>query len=129
MEKHFYKKEVHIPLYRGTLLIFLTNDSSELQKHIPDFKDEEPYGHTLAVNYNGRAAYAVIFNFLYSYRKITHGTITHESIHAANFIASDRGIVADFNNDEPIAYLADWITDEIYKFIEESDFDVKNQMQ
>lgn len=39
------------------------------------------------------------------------GVLVHECIHAANYCLSDRGIKADAVNDEPTAYLAQWLFD------------------
>ena len=41
--------------------------------------------------------------------------ITHESVHAANFILSDLGIGVDTDNDEAQAYLAGFVADCIEK--------------
>lgn len=37
------------------------------------------------------------------------GTMVHEATHAANFLFDHCGIRADLDNDEPLAYLVDWI--------------------
>src|SRR5688500_7720328 len=39
--------------------------------------------------------------------------ITHEAIHAANFVYKKCGILHDVDNDEPFAYLAGWIAKKI----------------
>lgn len=46
---------------------------------------------------------------------ITLRNVTHESVHAANFIFSDLGIKADADNDEAQAYLAGFVADCIEK--------------
>lgn len=38
-----------------------------------------------------------------------YGALVHECIHAANYTLSDRGIKVDAFNDEPTAYMAQWI--------------------
>lgn len=43
------------------------------------------------------------------------GVLVHECIHAANYCLSDRGIKSDAVNDEPTAYLAQWIFDKCKK--------------
>jgi hypothetical protein len=121
-KKYFYLKEVEIPLYRGMLLIVLTDDINELQKHIPDFGGEDIYAHTLLVNWKEGEGFAIVLNFKNDYRKIYNGTITHEAIHATNFIMQERGFVADFSNDEPAAYLAEFVVDEIYILMNEHNF-------
>lgn len=120
--KHLHLKELEVPLYRGKLVIILTNDKEQLQKYIPDFEDEEPYAHTWLVNWKGKQGFVIVLNFENSFRKIHNGTITHEAIHATHFIAQERDIEADFLNDEPITYLAEFITDEIYKLMTKHKF-------
>lgn len=121
--KYLHLKELEVPLYRGKLVIILTNDKAELQKYIPDFMDEEPYAHTWLVNWKGKQGFVIILNFNNSRRKIHHGTIAHEAIHATHFIAQERGIKADFLNDEPIAYLAEFITDHVYELMEKHELE------
>jgi len=120
--KHLHLKALEVPLYRGKLVIILTNDKQQLQKYIPDFEDEEPYAHTFLINWKGKQGFVIVLNFENSFRKIHNGTITHEAIHATHFIAQERGIEADFLNDEPITYLAEFITDAIYKLMTKHKF-------
>jgi hypothetical protein len=44
------------------------------------------------------------------------GILCHESIHAANFVLSYRGIKINQDDDEALAYLAQWIFQECMKF-------------
>ena len=46
-------------------------------------------------------------------------------MHVTHFIAHKRGIEPDFTNDEPLTYLAAWVTDEMYFFIKKKGFKVK----
>lgn len=121
--KYLHLKELEVPLYRGKLVIILTNDKEKLQKYIPDFEDKEPYAHTWLINWKGKQGFVIVLNFDNSYRKIHNGTITHEAIHATHFIAQERGLEADFQNDEPITYLAEFITDEVYKLMKKHKFE------
>lgn len=120
--KHFFLKELEVPLYRGTLVIIFTNDTEQLKKHLPAIDDEEVYAHAVLTDWKKKAGFVIVLNFENSFRKIHNGTITHEAIHAAHFIARERGIVADFSNDEPITYLAEFIADEIYKLMDKHNF-------
>ena len=47
--------------------------------------------------------------------RMTLRNVTHESVHAANFIFSDLGIKIDTDNDEAQAYLAGFVADCIEK--------------
>lgn len=39
----------------------------------------------------------------------TYGTLTHECIHCVGRIFRDRGILADFENDEAFSYYVGWL--------------------
>ena len=45
------------------------------------------------------------------------GCLVHESIHAANFLFRQKGIMASNENDEPLAYFTQWIFENCYKKI------------
>ena len=124
MKKYLHKKEIEIPIYRGNLVIIGSNSVKKINKILPDYEKEEPYAHAWYQNWNGFQGYIVILNFHHSTSKIHHGTITHEAIHICSYLAEDRGILLDTNNDEPIAYLAQWVSDEIYKFAKENNLKI-----
>lgn len=123
MKEYIYLKEQLIPFYSGYFVIILTNSISKLEKYIPNVKkkNSEVYAHSFYESYKGHQGFILVLNFDNDV-KIKHGTITHEAYHIANFIGSERGFIADFDNDEPLAYLAGWITDECYKFINVNKF-------
>ena len=104
----------------GKLVIVLTNSADMVIKHHPDWKinNNNLYAHSFMANHKGIQGFFIILNFDSSNNKITHGVIAHEAIHATNAIFSERGVVADFYNDEPYAYLIKWIVDQVHKFIQ-----------
>ena len=48
---------------------------------------------------------------------LTSSNITHESIHVAMDILDYVGVKIDYDNQEPLAYLAGWVTECVYKVI------------
>lgn len=44
--------------------------------------------------------------------EISAGTLAHECWHAASFILSQVGVTTAFGNDEPMAYLLDWLVND-----------------
>lgn len=126
MKNVFQKKVLPIPIYSGCLIIINSNSKERVSKNITDWvKDKNDiYASAWHTNYNGYDGYAVILNFQNENNKITHGAIAHEALHLTNYLADLRGIIADFNNDEPLTYLLAWIVDQIYIFIEENDLKV-----
>ena len=124
MNEYLHIKDIKIPLYRGRFVVILTNSKTKLKKYLPKFEQESIYAHSWVAEYKSKQGYIMVLNFNNETTKITNGTITHEVVHIADFIADDKGFIADFHNDEPIAYLAGWITDEVYNFINKHKFKV-----
>ena len=123
MEEYLHLKEIEIPLYKGKLIIVASNSLKMVKEEFPKFsednEDERPlYAHSLLTPYGIFEAYVLILNFDSKLSKITHGVIAHESFHIGNFIGSDRGFIS-YGNEEPLAYLIEWITNEVYLFMEE----------
>lgn len=85
---------------------------------------EEPTGtgRMYAVNSTktGKGGVLVVFNIagLKLHEKI--GVAVHESVHTANTYASDMGYKLDPDNDEPMAYLVEWITECCVKTLEKN---------
>jgi hypothetical protein len=121
-ESYLHLNAKDIPLFRGKLVLIISNDTEKVKKYLPNFGDRNVYAHTCYYDWKGYGSFFIVLNFDNDYRKLYHGTVTHESIHAANMIANDRGVIADFNNDEPLAYLSEWIADEVYKFADSKGF-------
>ena len=69
--------------------------------------------------YKKDQGFYILLNFKH-HKKIYHGTIAHESVHIAHFIMTYSGLVKSLNNDEAEAYLVGWITDQVYKFMKET---------
>ena len=124
MRNYFKIKSAKVPLYRGYLVIIITNSVKKLKQYIPKFEDNGIYAHSYFHNFKNRQGFFVILNFNNELRKIHYGTITHESIHTAHFILQSRGLKESYENDEAETYLAEWITDKVYGFIKKNKFKV-----
>lgn len=116
MKKYLHAKEIKIPLYVGKLVIIFTNDEETLKKKYPDVYLENSYSYAYFDGEKNADKFYIVLNFHHPIKKICHGNISHESLHITNFILNDRGVVSDFENDEPVTYLLDWISNEVYKF-------------
>lgn len=44
-----------------------------------------------------------------------YGVLAHESVHAAKFLFGMKGIIASNDNDEPLAYMVQWIFESCLK--------------
>jgi len=118
-------KSLNIPLYRGKFIVVITKSPAKIKKYIPDFDDENIYAHSYYANYKKKQGFYIILNFKSQFGKVNHGTIAHEAVHTAHFIMKSRGIIEGFDNDEAEAYLVEWITDQVYKFIKKIKYKVK----
>ncbi len=61
----------------------------------------------------------LIFNPKYKFgsRYMTHGSIAHECLHATSFLFMTIGAEPDIDNDEPQAYLINYLVDQVEDFI------------
>ena len=120
VKKQYYRKKVPIPIYTGNLVLVFTNQSNKLPIEMQDLGDD-----LFACSFHGekqfkpigKTRFNIYINFWY-FTHITHGDIAHEVVHTIDTIAKYHGIKRSKVN-EPVAYLAGWITNEIYKFIKE----------
>lgn len=47
--------------------------------------------------------------------EVTPGTVAHEAVHAASIVLQSRGIDIASSGEEPLAYMVEYITREIYR--------------
>lgn len=111
-------KTIDIPIYYFKLKILVSDDPIEVRKVIKNFRRGNVFAHTA---YNEESStVCIVINPKYKHDVVTHGVIAHEAVHAAGFVLKDRGIQADFDNDEPHTYLTEWICNQIYKFLDKN---------
>ena len=124
MKSHFHFKEYEVPYYRSVLIVVLTNDYERLSEFYPEYDHEDMFASSDLINYHGTRSILMVLNFKCDVDRITNGIIAHEALHAANFIFDAVGVPADYDNDEPLAYLVKWITDKVHGFVSEKGFKV-----
>lgn len=111
-------------MYHGVFIWMLSNDTDKINKRIKGY-DEEPYAHCFELEWSKKYGVCILLNFNHSWgSKISYGTISHEAVHAVSFLFDSRGVVPDFNNDEPQAYLVEYIVDEVVKFAKSKGFKI-----
>ncbi len=111
-------KATRVPLYLGMLVVVISDEKDKCieltnERMFLDYK--EIFATAAYGTYKGSQGFFVFLNPNNTRSKVTRGVVAHEAVHAANFILEDRGVIADFVNDEPQAYLMGWIVDQIYK--------------
>lgn len=89
-------------------VILLLGEMEDIKNEIPfgiDFGDGGYMARCLYMRRDG----ALPFTCVIHSRSIAVSVIAHEAVHAANFIMSDMGMTADFDNDELQAYIVQHI--------------------
>jgi hypothetical protein len=104
-----------MPIYGITVGFVLTDSVEDVKSYYPEFNSTRINGHCLSFEHKGDDVVVIVINP----KTATHGTIAHEIYHATSYICLSRGIVADFNNDEPMAYIAGWLTNKFYSLFKQ----------
>ena len=126
MEGYLHSEAFQVPIYKIKFVVVLSNDTEKLSKLIPEWdKNEDPYAHCMLDRHEEKAAVFVILNFHSEEDKITNGIICHEAIHAAGMILNRAEVISSFDNDEPLCYLAEWISNNIYAFIKKQNMKIE----
>lgn len=126
-------KFIKVPLYGNRLHLVLCDDSEahniffkEKDNEVPDNvlvkENNEIFASTIdgceRIEDIALAAIYVRLNPNNEYDKLTYGVIAHEATHVKNIILSGIGHQIDMHNDEPEAYLLQWVFDQIlYSFV------------
>lgn len=123
-KKYHHTKVSAIPLYRGVFIWMISNDKDKINKRIYNF-NKEPCAHCFELSWSNKYGVCILLNFDNNYgAKISYGTLAHEAVHAASFVFDSRGVQPDFNNDEPQAYLVEYIVDELVKYCKSKGFKI-----
>lgn len=118
----YRRKNLSIPLYKAKLVLIDTNDIGRMEKMFPGW-DIEGYvfAHTIKGNIRGRDGFHrcifIILNTHTDLSPITPGVIAHECLHAVGWIMDMKGCRHDIENDEPYAYLLEWMVNQVHKFL------------
>jgi len=123
--KKIIKKVLDIPLYRGYFQMVLATNEEDVAKLIDANIQTEVFACTYNHDLDGDDCYSVVFNPDRNDVFLTFGDIAHEAVHAAGMLFESRGILAAHDNDEALAYMVGWFTNEIIKFLEVNERFVK----
>ena len=103
-------KKIKVPIYGGAFVIYVTDDLKKVEKKFNLIKNDDLDGFTFKIGCNYHIA---------TTKNLKTSVIAHESVHIKNMIFKDSYIKPDVDNDEPEAYLLEWIVEQYYKFINE----------
>lgn len=102
------------------------NKFKELYKDFANHKEENDplYAHCiysllddLDHEIYGTKCIFIVFNTNHPTSPITPGVVAHEAFHASDFVLEKIGADSDRNNSEPQAYLIEYFTEKIHKFL------------
>lgn len=105
-----------IPIYGLELFVSVGDSIHEVIESIPEsFRTPEEEGddNCKGVSFCQHPKYAIGINLKYIDRGIVH----HEIGHVCRAMLGDIGFKIDPNNDEPLAYLEDWVANKIDHFL------------
>jgi hypothetical protein len=123
----FVRKSIKVPLYSGYFDIIVMDETNKFDNlYLDKFNREEVFGHSIQTRLikTKITHFVMVLNFNSNY-PITHGIISHESLHITSFILDHIGQDFYHNNHEDFSYLIQWITDQVYIFLEQKNFKVK----
>ena len=104
----------HYSVFGTTIVCIITEDANKslenrkIDQYARAFKNED-----LSINCDGFVFEAQYNYYIVLKPKCTNGTIAHECSHAIGRMFADRGIKADYNNDEMFCYFLGNIVDAV----------------
>lgn len=99
----------------------LTEDDIQIIEDKWGLLDEDKnLGGFYKIDYEGWNAFLIIFNLAHK-QSISYGMLSHEATHIVDNLFESIGHVTSFENNEPGAYLIEWIVNEIFKHFIERD--------
>lgn len=117
MKQNRYKYHYQeVPLYRGGLHVCIGHNLNDVQEAAgfplnPDKANQPEEFGAACFEADQDGSYGVFMLFR---PDASPGFVAHEAVHAANYIMAHKGLRADLNNDEPQAYLTEWVVDQVH---------------
>jgi hypothetical protein len=113
------KKSIAIPIYGGKLTIHVTKNMEKSMVEV-GYEGELECDACCFHSTAGKREYDLIF------KKdiLLHGLIAHEIFHLTMRVMDQIKKPYDIKNDEPEAYLNQYLTTEVYSFLKESEVTV-----
>jgi hypothetical protein len=115
----YFEEKFILGLYKARIT-FAFGDfekySTMLMKKYGLKKENKPLGNVIKISFeNGNQEYILWL------KRIDYGALAHEAAHLANYIFEDRRIfIGGFREDEPFAFLVEWIVNEYLEFVKRS---------
>lgn len=110
------KKKLSIPLYTGSLIIIQLEGKEDMNDVAKMYNMNYDVSNYDGMAFKENENYMVAFS-----KKVSSHIIAHESLHAVSYIFDSHCISMDCKNDEPTAYLLEWIVKQCHKFLTVND--------
>ena len=109
------KVVIKMPVLKAKVTV-LIGEYDTIQKHIPSdchsFERNESYmARATFCRKNGR----MVFHSIIHSKSAAISVIAHEAVHASSYILDAMGVLADHDNDEFLAYMVQYICEEVEK--------------
>jgi len=117
------KKAIRLHPYGQKLLIVVSDNVEEIRKVLPEWDDEPPYAHTFQTkDIHKKTVFAMVLNPFgkpkVGEKPMCLNTIAHEAVHITNKLFDYIGYTPEIDNDEPQAYMVDYIVNETVKALD-----------
>ena len=113
-----HKKKIRIPIYGGTLKIHLT-DSKKIASKISGQEEIDVFAFQMVTDYD---EYTILLNPEHPTADITYGIVAHECMHVLLKHFHRRNIDISVDNEEPSAYMIEWLVDQVVSFMHEKGY-------
>lgn len=116
----YKESKFNLPIYNANIVYIDTDDNNKLEKEWGIELDYKPHATVLIRDIHEgemfKRTYFIILNTKSQAGNIGMGHLAHESFHLSNMILESKGAIATFDNDEPQAYLLQYLFNKGSKF-------------
>lgn len=114
------KKRIKIDVYHTSFTVFILDQLTDLYNYFPELQNQVTLINHGAVTFtkehkSGQIEYYIAF----AQNELSVGLIAHESVHLVSMIFKNIGVLLSYENDEPQAYLVQFICEKIYQLTNE----------
>lgn len=104
---------IKIPIYTGYLRVIISDDFEHVcKKYDVDLDAADTGAFVFTEIIKGGHKFSIVLK-----PNASNGYIVHESVHLCSNIYDIHGIKPDIHNDEPQAYLTEWLYEQIEKVL------------
>jgi hypothetical protein len=110
-------KTINLPIYDLDIVVII-NDWVEANKRLKLGIEDDDLMNAQAWSIENFVDTRGELYLLYRDGFLDNGTLIHEIVHCVLEICDNRGIVVDFQNQEPVTYLAGYIGEQVFAVVE-----------